>query len=63
MAVETKGALRPRDVAEWLSCSDDTVARLIASGDLASFKIGAGRFVSVAELERFVRAREEAADR
>lgn len=53
-----RGALRPNGAARWLGCSRDTIDRLIASGLLRSFKIGAARYISTAELERFVRERE-----
>lgn len=60
-----RGAFRPAEVATWLGCSRDTVDRMIARGELRSFKVGPQvRFVSRAELERFVREREaEAAPR
>lgn len=55
-----RGALRPSEAAEWLGCSRDTIDRLIAKRTLRSFKVGAARFVSLAELRRFVEEAEEA---
>lgn len=52
------GALRPREAAAWLSVSRDTFDRLCANGELTSYKVGAARFVSMRELERFVAERE-----
>jgi excisionase family DNA binding protein len=57
-----RGALRPNEAAAWLGCSRDTLERLIARGELASFKIGASRYVSVDELRRFVARREAEAN-
>lgn len=59
-AIETneRGAMRPAEAAWWLSVSRDTLDRLIARGELRSFKVGAARFVSTAELARFVAERE-----
>ena len=53
-----KGALRPSEAATWLSCSRDTLDRLIKAGQLRSFKIGAARYISLEELRRFIRQRE-----
>lgn len=55
-----RAAFRPSEVAGALGCSRDTVDRLITRGELKSFKVGAGRFVSQAELARFVADREAA---
>lgn len=60
MTVETRLSYRPGEVAQVLGCSRDTVFRLLAAGKLRSFRINTARFVSAAELERFVREREEA---
>jgi excisionase family DNA binding protein len=53
-----RGALRPNEAAQWLGCSRDTLERMIARGELRSFKIGASRYVSVDELRAFVRRAE-----
>ncbi len=60
MAIDTeaRGARRPNEAARWLGCSRDTIDRLVASGALRSFKVGSARYISTAELERFVRERE-----
>jgi len=42
--------------------SRDTVERLIAKGDLKSFKVGSRRFISAVELQRFIRERETEAE-
>jgi excisionase family DNA binding protein len=59
-SIPTRGALRPNEVADWLGCSRDTVDRLISRGELKSFKLGASRFISSAELDRFIRENEAA---
>lgn len=56
-----RGAFRPREAAEWLGCSRDTVDRLIGRGELRSFKVGEARFISADELARFITEREAAA--
>ncbi len=53
-----RGALSPKLAAEWLSCSRDTIDRLIRAGSLHSFKIGKNRYISTKELARFVEDRE-----
>ncbi|MBE0610073.1 MAG: helix-turn-helix domain-containing protein [Dehalococcoidia bacterium] len=58
---DRRGALRPNEAAQWLSCSRDTIDRLCATGELKSFKIGMARFVAVSELERFIAERQAAA--
>ena len=58
---ETRGAFRPNEAAKWLSCSRDTVDRLCQAGELLSFKLGAARYISAKELERFIAEREAAA--
>jgi excisionase family DNA binding protein len=40
--------------------SRDTLERLIARGELRSFTVGRRRFISAAELDDFIRRREEA---
>ena len=55
---EDRGALRPDGVARWLSCSRDTVDRMIQAGALKSFTVGRARYISVRELERFISDRE-----
>jgi excisionase family DNA binding protein len=56
-----RGAYRPAEAAKWLGCSRDTIDRLCERGVLRSFKVGAARYISVVELERFVREREREA--
>ncbi len=51
-------AYRPKKAAELLDCSPDTVFRLLASGDLKGFKVGAARFISAQELQEFISRRE-----
>ena len=57
-----RGALRPNEAAQWLGVSRDTLERLFRKGEVKSFKIGASRFVSTEELQRFIRNREEEAN-
>jgi excisionase family DNA binding protein len=42
--------------------SRDTIERLIKRGELRSFTVGRRRFVSSAELARFIASREQAAN-
>ncbi len=63
MPAETKEpqlAYRVNAAARALDCSRDTVERLINAGQIRSFKVGAARFISAAELLRFVASREQA---
>ncbi len=64
MVTETRerGALRPNEAAAWLGLSRDSLERLIARGELRSYKVGTSRFVSVAELQSFIARREQAED-
>ncbi|MCC6961606.1 MAG: helix-turn-helix domain-containing protein [Dehalococcoidia bacterium] len=57
-----RGALRMREVAAYLGCSRDTADRLWQRGELRSWTIGTARFVSVAELQRFIAEREAQAE-
>jgi len=59
MTTETKLSYRPEEAARMLGASRDTIFKLLATGQLRGFKIGAARFISAAELERFIREREE----
>lgn len=52
------GALRVKAACQWLGISDDTLSRLIAKQEIRSFTVGRARFVSMAELQRFVADRE-----
>ena len=53
-----KKTLRIDEVANWLDCSNDTVYRLISSGDLPAYKIGARSLrVRVKDLEAFIERR------
>jgi hypothetical protein len=38
--------------------SIDSLDRLAATGELRTFRVGTARFISTAELERFIRERE-----
>jgi len=60
--ITERGALRMGDAARYLSVSRDTVDRLWQRGELTTWKIGTGRYVSVAELQRFIREREAQAE-
>lgn len=57
-SVEERAAFRIDEVRQLFGCSRDTVDRLIASGELRSWKIGRARFVSASEIERFMAERE-----
>jgi excisionase family DNA binding protein len=63
MVLETRerGALRPNEAAQWLGVSRDTVERLIQRGELRRIKVGAVVLITVEELRRYLRGREEAA--
>jgi excisionase family DNA binding protein len=56
-------ALTMRGVANALDCSERQVRKLIADGELRTFLIGSKRGVriTVAEVDRFMRARERVA--
>jgi excisionase family DNA binding protein len=54
-------AYRPDEAARVLGCSRDTVYKLLASGELKGWKLGAARLINADELRRFVREREEQA--
>jgi excisionase family DNA binding protein len=56
-----RGALRLAEAAAWLGVSRDTVERLIQRGELRRVKVGAVVLITVDELRRYLRAREEAA--
>jgi excisionase family DNA binding protein len=58
MVTETKGALRPAEAAAWLSSSLPTITRLIRDGRIRSFTIGRARYITLAELQRFLAQRE-----
>jgi excisionase family DNA binding protein len=57
-ATEPRGAYRMKSASAWLGISDDTLARLIQRGEIASYTVGRARFISAKELERFVSDRE-----
>lgn len=52
------GALRVKPACQWLGVSDDTLARMIARGEIRSYTVGRARFISMTELRRFVAERE-----
>ena len=52
-------AYRPDEAASALSCSRDTIFKLLASGDLKGWKINSARFISADEIRRFIREREQ----
>lgn len=54
----TPMAYRPEQAAKALNCSRDTIFRLLATGELKGFRVGAARFISADELREFIRARE-----
>jgi len=56
--MDDRGALRPAEACRWLGMSRDTFDRLCAADLIRSWKIGASRFVSRRELERFIAERE-----
>ncbi|HLF07942.1 MAG TPA: helix-turn-helix domain-containing protein [Dehalococcoidia bacterium] len=51
-------AYRPAEAGRLLGVSRETVFALIQRGELRSFKVGAGRFISADELAAFIRRRE-----
>jgi excisionase family DNA binding protein len=56
--IRERGALRPNEAAAWLGLSRDTLERLIAKGEIRSYKVGAARFLSTEALREFVASRE-----
>ena len=52
-----KLSYRPKEAAEALGLSRETIFDLIKRGDLKSFQVGTARLISAAELERFVSER------
>jgi excisionase family DNA binding protein len=54
-----RGALRLAEAAAWLGVSRDTVERLIQRGELRRVKVGAVVLITVDELRRYLRTREE----
>jgi excisionase family DNA binding protein len=59
--LEERLAYRPVEAARALGCSRDMIFKLLASGDLRGWRIGAARLISAEEIRRFVREREEQA--
>ncbi|MDA1061659.1 MAG: excisionase family DNA-binding protein, partial [Chloroflexi bacterium] len=49
-------AYRPDEAARALGCSRDTIFRLLASGRLRSYRVGAARFISAEVLRAFIAA-------
>jgi excisionase family DNA binding protein len=60
-AVDERLAYRPGEAAHVLGCSRDMIFKLLASGELKSWKLGAARLISTDELRRFIREREQEA--
>ena len=58
--VEERLAYRPNEAARALGCSRDMIFKLLASGELRGWRIGAARLISAEEIRRFVREREDA---
>lgn len=54
-----KLAFRPDEAARVIGASRDTIFRLLASGELRGFKIGAARFIAASELADFIKRQEE----
>ena len=52
-------ALRPRDVARLVGLGKSEVAKLIASGDLPSFKIGSARLIAVEDFRVWIAAHRQ----
>jgi excisionase family DNA binding protein len=59
--VQERMAYRPEEAARALGCSRDTIFKLLASGQLRGWHIGAARLISGDEIRRFIREREEEA--
>lgn len=59
---ETRLAFRPEEAAHALACSRATIFKLLASGELKGWRIGAARLISADEIKRFIREREQAAE-
>lgn len=59
--VEERLAYRPEEAARALGCCRDTIFKLLASGELKGWRIGAARLISADEIRRFIREREQAA--
>lgn len=57
--VEERLSYRPEEAAKIIGCSRDTIFKLLASGQLKGWKIGAARFISADEIRRFIREREQ----
>ena len=60
--VEERMAFRPGEAARALGCSRDMIFKLLASGELKGWRIGAARLISADEIRRFIREREEEAN-
>ena len=60
--VVEKLAHRINEAARLTDLSRDTLERLIARGEIKSWKIGSARLISDEELRRFIREREQAAN-
>lgn len=58
MATVERVALSRQEVAEALGVSAETVKKLMASGEIESFTIGARRLVTVAAVKDFVERRQ-----
>lgn len=62
MNTDTRLAFGPKEAAETIGSSRDTIDRLIERGHLKSFTVGRRRFITAEELRRFIREREEASE-
>jgi excisionase family DNA binding protein len=57
-----RAAFGPEEVAQALGVSRDTVDRLVARGELRSFRVGRRRLISADALRDFIDARERVRD-
>ena len=56
--VEERLAYRPSEAARVIGCSREMIFKLLATGELKGWKVGAARLISADELRRFVHERE-----
>ena len=56
---EERLSYRPDEAAKLIGCSRDTIFKLLASGELRGWKINTARFISLDEIRRFIRDREQ----
>jgi len=60
--IQERMAYRPDEAARVIGCSRDLIFKLLASGELKGWHIGAARLISADEIRRFIREREQTAD-